>query len=624
MKINFLLTICLLLSITTIAQEYWHRYDASNSGLKNKAISSIALGQGNDIWIAYAGAGGEGIGVSKFDGANWFHYDKTNSGLPNNDIRAMVSDHSGNVWFACYNGGIVKFNGTLWTPYTFANSDIVGDNVSALYVDEEDNLWVGAYFDGVSKFDGTSWTNYDHTNSPFPENNCINDITIDHDGNLWVGTDCSGGLHKFNVGSQSWTSYSTSNSGLKYHTVSSVLEDQSGKIWIGYPTSLNVISVLDGNTWTHHAAFTKSPGTNYKSFALDGDGNLLCGSSENGLLKFDGNVWTHPISGNDSGKSSFSSSVVVDSHGAIWWAEAFAGLWTNAETNLPEVPGDFNAVALTAESVMLTWTESLGATSFELERMGPGDNDFQLIETLPQGVDEFVDIDLNEGTLYKYRVRASNSFGKSRNSDVRSVLTNFRPTGPSFEKEVSGIGVFHFTMDDFTSHFTDPDPTDELKAIELTSLPTKGKLKINGTDVNALRSISATDLSDLEYLPLANENDEDEFSFFFNDGKDNSLLASNVIINIESFQVVGVGDEFSESVVHFFPNPVATDLTITCTNNNKKYEVAIFSMVGDELRRESVYEDTIVLPMTDYAPGLYVVKVFAGNTSGTMLKVFKK
>ena len=333
------------------AQDVWHRYHQNNSGLLNNRISAIARGAGHSLWVAYAGAGGEGVGVSHFEDLTWTHYDHTNSGLLNSDIRAIKTDNLGNTWFACYNAGLVKFDGNNWTAYTRENSGIVGNNVSTLHIDSENNVWIGAYQDGISMFNGEDWINYNPDNSPFPDFSCINDLTTDREGNLWVGIGCGGGLAMLNTQMNTWTSYNTSNSSLQYYSVSAVMEDASGKIWIGYPTNQNVISSLDNGTWGSYSAVRSDfYGVAYDGFAIDGAGNVLCATAANGLLKFNGTGWDQILS--DTANSSFSQSVFVDGDGYTWYAEFPEGLWSNR--SLPE--GATGLVATTVDAARISLT----------------------------------------------------------------------------------------------------------------------------------------------------------------------------------------------------------------------------------------------------------------------------
>ncbi|MBL7839429.1 MAG: VCBS repeat-containing protein [Cyclobacteriaceae bacterium] len=367
--ITSLLTCCL--ASAAMAQTQWRNFNTDNSPLLSNQVSSILIDHDDNLWAAYADAGGEGPGVSKFDGTNWTHYNKNNSGLPNNGIRAMAVDASGNVWFGCYNAGIVKFDGTTWTRFHTGNSGIVGNNVTALQFDSNNNLWVGAYFDGISKFNGSSWTNYKYPAAPFYSSspNCINSVTIDSQSNVWVGLDCSSGLAKLNTATNTWTKYTTA-SGLAHHSVSAVIEDAAGKIWIGYNTFSNVLTSLIGTTWQTISPFESlEAGVSYNSFIKDGS-DIWCGAY-GGLYHYNGTSWNKvTIPGSAGGASSFSQSVAVDSDHGVWWSEQTAGIWTNAQFG-PAPDFDASNVLTGVNLGMIKWSDL--DNDGDLDLIGNGD-----------------------------------------------------------------------------------------------------------------------------------------------------------------------------------------------------------------------------------------------------------
>lgn len=113
--------------IPCFSQAGWTNFNTTNSPLLDDIVSAIAIDHDNNLWGAYAGAGGLGNGIVRFDGNQWTHFNSLNSGLPNDDIRAIAVDMHGNLWFANYNAGMVKFNGATWIRYNTSNSNIPTD-----------------------------------------------------------------------------------------------------------------------------------------------------------------------------------------------------------------------------------------------------------------------------------------------------------------------------------------------------------------------------------------------------------------------------------------------------------------------------------------------------------------
>lgn len=371
MKFLTAILLSCLFSSAAFTQNQWRNFNTENSPLLSNQVSSILIDHDDNLWAAYADGGGDGPGVSKFDGTNWTHYNKNNSGLPNNGIRAMAVDAAGNVWFGCYNAGIVKFDGTTWTRFHTGNSGIVGNNVTALQFDSNNNLWVGAYFDGISKFNGSNWTNYKYPAAPFYSSspNCINSVTIDSQNNVWVGLDCSSGLAKLNTATNTWTKYTTA-SGLAHHSVSAVIEDAAGKIWIGYNTFSNVLTSVTGTTWQTISPFeSQEAGVSYNSFIKDGN-DIWCGAY-GGLYHYNGTSWNKVTGpGSAEGASSFSQSVAVDSNHGVWWSEQTAGIWTNAQFG-PAPDFDASNVLTGINLGMIKWSDL--DDDGDLDLIGNGD-----------------------------------------------------------------------------------------------------------------------------------------------------------------------------------------------------------------------------------------------------------
>lgn len=103
-----------------------------------------------------------------------------------------------------------------------------------------------------------------------------------------------------------------------------------------------------------------------------------------------------------------------------------------------------------------------------------------------------------------------------------------------------------FTAADFG--FTDGNdtPADTLQAVIIISLPGAGSLKLSGAPVTAGQSIAASDIGNLTFTPVANENGAAYDSFNFkvqdNGGVDNTGVDTDTIENAIGFVVTAVND----------------------------------------------------------------------------------
>ncbi|MBE9146926.1 beta strand repeat-containing protein, partial [Planktothrix mougeotii] len=89
-----------------------------------------------------------------------------------------------------------------------------------------------------------------------------------------------------------------------------------------------------------------------------------------------------------------------------------------------------------------------------------------------------------------------------------------------------------FTVADFG--FSDVDTTDTLASIKITQLPTAGTLKLSNSNVSLNQVITAVDIPNLRFNPVAGANGLGyaNFKFKVNDGKTDSLAANKITIDV--------------------------------------------------------------------------------------------
>ncbi len=172
------------LSVSSGGDTTWTLY-TTKDGLPSDYVNSVAIDSGGTVWVGTS----DGVGV--FNGTSWTVDTTGNSGMPSNFVWAITVDDSGNFWVGT-NKGLAEYNGTRWNTY------LSGDNIRALAADDSGNIWAGIYGGGVEQFNGHSWTSHTTSNSGLP-NNLVNSITVDPKGNKWIGTD-GGGLAVYNAG----------------------------------------------------------------------------------------------------------------------------------------------------------------------------------------------------------------------------------------------------------------------------------------------------------------------------------------------------------------------------------------------------------------------------------------
>jgi len=164
----------------------------------------------------------------------------------------------------------------------------------------------------MSLADTSVWVTYNTENSFIPDNT-INDICIDDDNNIWVGTWHKGILRNKNG---AWERINAENSNLPGNIIHKIKKDKSNNLWVATYTGLAKISngVIDQYTQLN----SKLPNNFVSDIDFDSEGNIWIGT-QNGLAKFDGtNNWTIYKTNNSDIPANFITSVLVDKNNEIW------------------------------------------------------------------------------------------------------------------------------------------------------------------------------------------------------------------------------------------------------------------------------------------------------------------
>ncbi|NOI80975.1 tandem-95 repeat protein [Vibrio tubiashii] len=127
-----------------------------------------------------------------------------------------------------------------------------------------------------------------------------------------------------------------------------------------------------------------------------------------------------------------------------------------------------------------------------------------------------------------YRVHSFDGTAYDLNIDV--VGTNDTPTVTKVVLS-NGTEDTHYQMQASQFGFTDVDTGDTLHSIAITDLPpaTQGKFVLDGHDITAGQSITAADITKLQFVPTPNFNGDVQFKFTVNDGHVDSQEATNTL-----------------------------------------------------------------------------------------------
>jgi ligand-binding sensor domain-containing protein len=123
---------------------------------------------------------------------------------------------------------------------------------------------------------------FDKSNSQISDNN-LNDIVLDHKGNLWIGT-LKSGLIKYD--GKNFTENRIIDTSA-YPSIAPLLVDNKGNIWVSYSGTKRGVARFDGTKWTDFSAYCGSA----TCAAEDREGKLFFGN-KTGVMVYNGSKWS--------------------------------------------------------------------------------------------------------------------------------------------------------------------------------------------------------------------------------------------------------------------------------------------------------------------------------------------
>lgn len=170
---------------------------------------------------------------------------------------------------------------TIWVTYNKDNSFLPENTINDVVVDNDDNVWVGTWHNGLIKINGDSFEFFNKSNSGLPSN-IINRIAKAPDGSIWIATYV--GLARINNGLIN--SFTTVNSDLPSNYVTDIDFESNGTAWIGTDLGL---AKFDGNNWTlYNSSNSSIPAQFITTVLVDQYDSLWIGTNQFNTCKFDG------------------------------------------------------------------------------------------------------------------------------------------------------------------------------------------------------------------------------------------------------------------------------------------------------------------------------------------------
>lgn len=352
-------------------------FNSSNSNLPQDYVNAIALDSDGMPWA------GTGSGLAYYSGSSWSVKDFTIDNLQVSlSIEDLAFDVFNELWIGSVNHGLINMQGSQYTVHNADNSKLATDNIHTVYIDNNGRLWLGAVYSTILndtseksaliEYDGSDWNMHPTSNSGLPSNT-VSNIVIDHYGNVWMdadsqlgvfgGNDAPGGLVKFN--GTSWTAYDNTNSPLPDANISALAVDTDNNLWVGTGKGL---AMFDGTRWTLYDQAAMGIGEDaVGDMAIDDSGLIWLTIEGFGVVTFDGSTWTTYPSDSTPLPLNGLSVIEPGAGGTAWVGTAANGLfhydgssWTNYTSSNSNLPFD-NITSLFLDPQGKLW---IGSSSY--------------------------------------------------------------------------------------------------------------------------------------------------------------------------------------------------------------------------------------------------------------------
>jgi len=380
------------------------------------SIYVVTKDKGGQIWM---GSRGEGLKV----GDTWYRHQSSDvTSLSEDNIFSIHCDHHGRMWIGTFGGGLdlaVPLSSGGYKFRHFFQAKYGLRMIRSIEEDDKGYIWLGTS-EGICIFnpdsliaDGNDYHHFSYTNGKFCSNE-IKYIYRDSKHRMWVGTSGQGlnlCVPQHNYKFLKYNQYNTDD-GLVNDVVQSIIEDDSGQLWIGTEYGLSRFNPVT-LTFENYFLSSYALGNVYSE-------NSVCHGS-NGQLFFGTNYGLTVINPKKIKHSTSASSVI------------FTNLYVNGILTSPDI-GDSPLKASLAYSsaIMLKYFQNSIAIDFSaLDYSDNGRSKYMYkLDNYDKGWSKSTDAHsasykyLHSGTYYLH-VRSCNSAGVWSKTDavLKIVIT---------------------------------------------------------------------------------------------------------------------------------------------------------------------------------------------------------
>ncbi|QOY52287.1 tandem-95 repeat protein [Candidatus Sulfurimonas baltica] len=333
-------------------------------------------------------------------------------------------------------------------------------------------------------------------------------VAVDSNGNVYVSDSMDDVIKKYDG-----NTVETIITGLSGPNGLSI--DKDDNLYI-CDTGNNVIKKYDGNTVETIITGLNTP----RHIAVDNDGNLYITNQGDGeIIKYDGSSTSVVFSGINAPWG-----IAVDKYNNIYFTDQDNTLkkYNGVETTILK-SGLSSPRGIDLDNQGNIYVAETGKTGFLK---------IELPKTILSGTPTIADIGVHDVNL----TLSDGTNLTEHNFQITVKNINHAPTASNISFTIDEDSNLNVSDSNFTSIFNDVDANygDVLDSIVITTLPSKGTLKLNSNNVALNQQIAVEDIVNLTFTPAVNEfgTPYDSFGFKVNDGRTSSNSANTATINV--------------------------------------------------------------------------------------------
>ena len=260
------------------------------------------------LWIGTAGGGLDALDRETGEWRHFRHDPDDPNSLGNDTVLTIHEDSAGTLWIGT-NEGFYRFDRQAERfdrlPHNPPDpGEVKRETVYSITEDRQGMLWLGTHGRGLSEFDPVTGEFVYHLQGWLPDtevwvehtlsSNFVRDVVEDASGRLWVGTQDGLNTYDRDTGQWYWAQQDPNDPhSLSHNWITSLYPDQSGVLWIstlGGGLNRLDVSEVDGSdptTWTFtHYRVQDGLANDMVWDIIENSGYLWIGTT-NGLSMFD-------------------------------------------------------------------------------------------------------------------------------------------------------------------------------------------------------------------------------------------------------------------------------------------------------------------------------------------------